>query len=412
MAVLAPAATEQSLPTPNLASPQFKANPYPFYARLRAEAPVYRTTLPDRRAAWLVTRYDDVVLLLKDGRFVKDRRNIGETVAKVGGHWMPPMLRPLAENMLDLDAPTHTRLRALVHKAFTPGRIAGLQGRIEALCDELLAPVRATGRIELMHQYALPIPTTIIAELLGIPVADRHRFHAWSARIVQVSAPTDGLMAMPAIVQLLRYVRRLVDKRRSQPADDLLTALVQAEEGGDTLSSDELLAMIILLLIAGHETTVNAIGNSTYMLLQNPAALEELRADPSLMNSAVEELLRYAPPVEMATERYAREDLELAGVPIRRGDLVLGVIGSANRDARQFADPDRLDLRRTPNRHLAFGQGMHYCLGAPLARLETQIALRTLLAQLPTLRLAVSPAQITWRKGMFLRGLDRLPLLF
>ncbi|HMA33988.1 MAG TPA: cytochrome P450 [Chloroflexia bacterium] len=400
--------------SPNLASPQFKADPHPFYARLRAEAPVYRATLPGRQPAWLVTRYDDVSALLKDARFVKDRRNLSTANGPPAtAPWVPAMLKPLAENMLDLDAPAHTRLRALVHKAFTPARVAGLQGRIEQLCDDLLARVRRAGRIELIHQYALPIPTTIIAELLGIPAADRHRFHAWSARIVTATnRGPDMLRALPAAWQLVRYVRGQVAARRAQPGDDLLSALVQAEDGGDTLSADELLAMVIILLIAGHETTVNAIGSGILTLLQNPAVLEELRADPALLPGAVEELLRYCSPVEIATERYAREDRELGGVPIRRGDLVLGVLASANRDERQFADPDRIDIRRTPNRHLAFGQGAHYCVGAPLARLETQIALRTVIQQMPALRLATAPTQLRWQRGVFLRGVEQLPLAF
>jgi cytochrome P450 PksS len=399
-----------SIVAPNLASPQFKANPHPFYARLRAEAPVYATRLPTGQAAWLVTRYDDVAGLLKDGRFAKDRRNAQDAKGPTGNAWVPGALKALERNMLDQDAPDHTRLRALVHKAFTPRRIEQLRARIQTLCDELLDAVQAGGRIELIHDYALPLPITIIAEMLGVPLRDRGRFHAWSSRIVSIATPRDGLLALPMVWQMIKYLRTLIRQRRADPQDDLLTSLIQAEEAGDVLSEDELLAMIILLLVAGHETTVNLIGNGTLALLEHPAALDQLRQDAALMPAAVEELLRYTSPVEVATERYARAALALQGVAIPRGGLVLGVLGSANRDERQFAAPDTLDITRTPNRHLAFGQGAHYCLGAPLARLEGQIAFTTLLQHHTHLRLARPPEALRWHRGIFLRGLEQLPL--
>lgn len=391
----------------NLASRQFKADPYPFYAKLRAQAPVYRTTLPSRRPAWLVTRYADVLALLKDERLVKDRRN---TSPGQGGKqpWMPAFLRPLAQNMLDLDPPDHTRLRALVHKAFTPTRIAQLRVRVEALCEELLDAAERRGGLEAIEDYALPIPLTIIAELLGVPPEDRAAFRRWSANIVSVASGLDFARALPGIWRVMRYLRALCARRRAEPQDDLLSALVQAEEAGDQLSEDELLAMVFLLLLAGHETTVNLIGNSIHTLTAHPEAAERLRRSPELIKPAVEELARYASPVIMATERYARKDLELAGVTIPRGGLILGVLASANRDERQFAEPDHLDLGRESNHHLAFGQGMHYCLGAPLARLETQVALTTLLRRLPELRLDRPVQQLRWSPGLFVRGLEQL----
>jgi len=393
----------------NLASCQFKADPYPFYAALRANAPVYRTTLPGRRPVWLVSRYADVVALLKDERLVKDRRNT--TPGRNGKQpWMPAFLRPLAQNMLDLDPPDHTRLRALVHKAFTPARIAQLRARVEALCDELLDAAERRGRLEVIEGYALPIPLTIIAELLGVPPEERAAFRRWSANVVSVASAVDFARALPGIWRVMRYLRALCARRRAEPQDDLLTALVQAEEAGDKLSEDELLAMVFLLLLAGHETTVNLIGNSIHTLIAHPEAAEGLRRSPERIKPAVEELARYASPVVMATERYAREDLELAGVAVPRGGLVLGVLASANRDERQFAEPDRLDLGREANHHLAFGQGMHYCLGAPLARLETQVALTTLLRRLPELRLDRPGQPLRWNPGLFVRGLEQLPV--
>ena len=401
---------------PDLASPAFKANPYPFYARLRAEAPVWRATLRDRRTAWLVTRYEDVARVLKDDTFAKDKLNAMDPEQRAKTPWVPGFLKPLERNMLDLDDPDHARLRALVSKAFTPRLIERLRGRIEALCEELLDAMererKRKGGTDLVAGYALPLPATVIAELLGVPAEDHARFHRWSNRLVSVSSGRDMLRALPAALSFVRYLRKLVERRRADPEDDLITALIRAEEAGDKLSEDELLAMAFLLLVAGHETTVNLIASGTLALLEHPEQAERLRRDPSLVKPAVEELLRYTSPVEMATERYAREDAEIGGTTIPRGGLVLAVLGSANRDERHFEDPDVLDLARDPNRHLAFGRGgVHHCLGAPLARMEGQIALTALLRRFPGARLAMAPETLRWRRGLFLRGLERLPLV-
>jgi cytochrome P450 len=402
--------------TPDLASPAFKANPYPFYARLRTEAPVWRVTLGDRRTAWLVTRYEDVARVLKDDTFAKDKLNAMDPEQRAKTPWVPGFLRPLERNMLDLDDPDHVRLRALVSKAFTPRLIERLRGRIEALCEELLDAMererKRKGGTDLVAGYALPLPATVIAELLGVPAEDHARFHSWSNRLVSVSSGRDMLRALPAALSFVRYLRKLVERRRADPDDDLITALIRAEEAGDKLSEDELLAMAFLLLVAGHETTVNLIASGTLALLEHPEQTERLRRDPSLVKPAVEELLRYTSPVEMATERYARQDAEIGGRRIPRGGLVLAVLGSANRDERQFEDPDVLDLARDPNRHLAFGRGgVHHCLGAPLARMEGQIALSAFLRRFPGARLAMAPESLHWRRGLFLRGLEKLPLV-
>ncbi len=398
-------------PDPNLASPQFKADPFGFYARLRATAPVHRVTLPGKRSAWLVARYDDVVATLKDDRLAKDPLNALSDDQRAKQPWLPGFLKPLSRNMLDLDGADHARLRALVHKAFTPRLIEQLHGRIQTLADDLLSAVPDKSRLDLIRDYALPLPITIISDLLGVPQADRQQFGRWSRRIVAVTAsPLDLPLVLPAIWQFMRFVRRLCAIRRADPQDDLLSALLHAEEAGDTFSEDELLAMVVLVLIAGHETTVNLIGNGTLALLENPEQLALLRANPALSKSAVEELLRFTSPVELATERYAREPITIAGTTIPRGEQVLAVLASANRDERYFVQPGLLDLTRQPNRHLAFGQGSHYCLGAPLARLEGQIAFNTLLRRAPNLRLTVPPDALRWRRGMFLRGLERLPL--
>ena len=396
----------------NIASTAFKADPYPFYARLRAEAPVCAVKLPDKQTAYLVTRYDDVAALLKDQRFAKDMNSAMTPEQLRRQPWVPPMLRPMLQNMLDQDDPNHTRLRGLVHKAFTPRRVEQMAERAQAVADGLLDAVEARGQIDLIQQYALPIPVTIIADMLGVPARDRHAFHRWSKAITGNTGTLWGmLLAIPTMMRFMGYIRRLVALRRADPQDDLLTALVQAEETGDQLSEDELVAMVMLLLIAGHETTVNLIGNGVLALLRSPEQLARLRADPALSKTAVEELLRYESPVEMATQRYARADVELVGAAIPRGSLVFGVLASANRDEAQFPRADELDLARAPNRHLAFGQGVHYCLGAPLARLEGQIAINTLLRRAPDLRLA-APGALRWRSGLVLRGLEALPLTF
>ena len=399
---------------PDLTSPTFKANPHPFDTRLREESPVWRTTLPDKRTAWLVTRYEDVAGVLKDKSFAKDPLNAQDLEQRPKGPWVPGILKPLERNMLDVDDPDHRRLRTLVSKAFTPRLMERLRGRVEAICQELLdAMERKRGRVELVRDYALPLPATVIAELLGIPADDHRKFHRWSNRIVSVSSARDFWRALPAAVAFIRYLRKMSERRRISPEDDLISALVQAEEDGHKLSQDELLAMSFLLLVAGHETTVNLIASGTLALIGHPEQLEELKSDPQLIKLAVEELLRYTSPVEIATERYARQDLDVSGTEIPRGELVLAVLGSANRDEQYFDQPNGLHLGRDPNKHLAFGRGgVHHCLGAPLARMEGQIAITALLQRFPDLRLAVEPESLRWRRGLFLRGLKKLPLEF
>ena len=397
----------------NIVSAEFKATPFPLLAALRAREPVFRTHLPDKTKTpvWLVTRYEDVSALLKDERFTKSRRSAltPEQLRKLP--WVPPMFRPLERNMLDLDQPDHTRLRALVHKAFTPRLVERMRARVQSLADELLDGAARRAEMDLIDDYALPLPMTIITEILGVPTGDRHKFHKWSKAVVSLSSPDATVRVIPSVWMFIRYLRRFFKTRRRDPRDDLASALIQAEEAGDKLSEDELLAMVFLLLIAGHETTVNLIGGGVLALLEHPEQMDRLRREPALIKPAVEELLRYSPPVFMSTERYAREDVSLRGVTIPRGEMTLGVIGSANRDETVFENPDRLDITREPNKHLSFGQGIHFCLGAPLARMEAQIAIDTLLRRMPDLRPKVPTASLRWRPSMILRGLDALPVL-
>ena len=398
-----------SVTIPNIASPGFKADPHPFFARLRSESPVFRIQLPTGQWAWLITRYDDVAAVLKDQRFAKDKANAISPEEAGKPAWVPALFKPLARNMLDVDPPDHTRLRQLVHKAFSPGLIERLRDRVQSLTEELIVAAERRGRMDLIADYALPIPTTIIAEMLGVPPSDRLRFHRWS-RVIVASEPSGWRMlrAIPSAIAFIRYIRRLVKARRSSPRDDLVTALVQVEEEGARLDEDELVSMVFLLLIAGHETTVNLVGNGMLALLRHPEQLRYLRAEPAGIKAAVEELLRFDGPLQLATERYAREDVEVAGTIIRRGNLVYAALASANRDKRHFSEPDRLDLCREPNKHLAFGLGVHYCLGAPLARLEGQIAIGTLVGRAPNLRISGRP--LRWRRGLVLRGLEALPV--
>jgi len=394
--------SQQILKIADLARPNFKANPYPFYARLRATSPVCRTKLLGQ-TTWLITRYDDAFMVLKDERFVKDWLPTTRWLHKVSGG--------LTRHMLNEDGPDHTRLRTLVHKAFTPSLVDRLRERIQTACDELLEDLATDGRMDLMNGYALPLPLTIIAELLGIPAEDRRRLHSLTRTSLSASNLLGVLRSLPDQRLAICRLRKLIAERRREPREDLITALVQAEEAGDKLSEHELTATIFLLLIAGYETTVNLIGSGALTLLQHPQERERLQRSPELAASAIEEVLRFTSPLDMASQRFAREDLAIRDTKIMQGDVVAVVIGSANHDESQFPDAERFDITREPNKHLAFGQGLHFCIGAPLARMEGQIALLTLFRRFPNLRLAQPPESLRWRKSLIVRGLEELPVV-
>jgi cytochrome P450 len=385
----------------DLARPDFKANPYPFYARLRATNPVCPTKLLGQ-PTWLITRYEDVVNVLKDERFVKDWPPRTKWIHRLSG--------PVTRNMLNKDAPDHNRLRTLVHKAFTPSLVERLRNRIQKACDELLDTLAARGHMDLMSGFALPLPLTIIAELLGIPSEERRRMHVLSRSSLSASNVLGVLRSVPDQRLLIRRIRKLIGERRREPSDDLITALVQAEEAGDKLNEEELVATIILLLIAGYETTVNLIGTGALALIESSEQRELLLGNPALADSAIEELLRYTSPLDLASQRFAREDVRVDSITIPQSHVVIAVLGSANHDESQFPGPENLDLVRNPNRHVAFGQGVHFCVGAPLARLEGQIALLSLFRRFPTLALANSVDQLRWRKSLIVRGLEELPV--
>ncbi|MGH3845606.1 MAG: cytochrome P450 family protein [Pseudonocardiaceae bacterium] len=387
-------------------SPAAKRNPYPIYARLRAAQPVHCVTLPSGHRRWLITRYDDAERALCDPRLVKTMP-FGD---------LPAEVRPLVQHMLASDPPDHTRLRALVRKAFSPRLVEGLRPRIQQIADELLDAVARTGRMDLIDDYAFPLPIMVITELLGVPSADRAQFRIWSNAAVS-GEPVNAGEPLPAwrstaLAAFSDYLRTLLERKRADPSNDLVSELVQAQEQGDALSVDELLATVYLLIVAGHETTVNLIGNAMLSLLAHPDQLRMLIEDPSMVGSAVEELLRYTGPGETATLRYADTDIEYNGVIIPQGDQVVVVVASANRDETRFASADQLDITRADNHHLAFGKGIHFCLGAALARMEGQIAINTLLRRMPALRPAVPLDELQWRPSLILRGLESFPVLF
>jgi cytochrome P450 len=398
--------------TPDLMSPTFKANPYPTYAYLRENQPVARFETPDAPPMWLITRYDEASRILKDPRFVKNYRMVMSAEQLAMLPEIPSLIQPLTRTMLDLDAPDHTRLRGLVHKAFTPSLVEQMRARVQEIADSLIDAVQDKGQMDVIADFAFPLPITVIAEILGVPAADRDKFRVWSKTIVDGDFGRDLETVVPHIVSFSDYLRAQFEERRRFPKNDLITALLQAEEQGDKLNEEELLSMVFLLLIAGHETTVNLIGNGLLLLLRHPDQLTRLRAEPGLLRTAIEEMLRCESPIEIATERYAREDIEIAGVTIPRGELVLVGLSAANRDPAQFENADTFDVTRVENRHLAFGQGVHYCLGAPLARLEGMIAITTLLRRLPHLKLAVEPEALVWRQSLIIRGLEALPVTF
>jgi cytochrome P450 len=399
----------------DLYSHDFRLTTHETYARMRAESPVHlQPGLDGETPIWFVTRYDDVVALLTDNeRFVVDPALAltPEELEALAADGFQPDER-VNENLLAKDGADHRRLRRLVTKAFTPRMVEGLRPRIQEIADELIDRVAADGRMELVDDFAFPLPITVIAELLGIPVQDQDRFRVWSSNVVMPAlTPEQRELAARHADEFIAYLDELFAQRRAEPTDDLVSALVQAEDEGDTLSENELYSMVVLLIVAGHETTVSLITNAVYALLSHPDQLAALRADPSLMPGAVEELLRFDSPVERTITRWVAADGELGGQALTRGDLVIAVVGSANRDAAQFAHADELDLHRdSSTKHVGFGRGPHYCLGAPLARLETEIALETLLRRLANLRLAIVADDLYWRPIPIFRSLASLPL--
>jgi cytochrome P450 len=380
-----------------LDDPAFLADPHPVYAQWRRTGPVRRVRLPSGVDAWLVTRYEDARQALTDPRLSKTGR-----VGDQSGY------AAVSQHMLGADPPDHTRLRRLVAAAFTIRRIEALRPRIEQIADELLDAMAGRHAADLIDAFAFPLPIRVICELLGVPADDRDRFRDWSNVIVGGEAYRERVPA--ALTAMVGYIFELIARRRGGDGDDLLSGLIRARDAGDRLSGTELSSMVFLLLLAGHETTVNLIGNGTYLLLDRPERWAGLRADRELLPTAIEEFLRYDGPVETSTFRLTTADVRIGEQLIPAGERVLVVLLSANRDEDRFPDADLFKLDRRQNPHLAFGHGIHYCLGAPLARLEAQVAFTKLLDRLPDLRLAVPATELRWRPGVLLRGLQELPV--
>lgn len=403
------AEADPSLSLFHLLDPEVLADPYPLYARLRAEDPVHWDPFLH---AWIVTRYSDVLTVLHD--YSADRTPTPEQLTAMGLSHLTPIAKVMVRQMLFMDAPAHTRLRGLASVAFTPRRIDVLRAHIQEIADRLLDSAVPSGRMDLMAQFANPLPAIVTAEMLGVPAEDHERLKLWSADFAEMLGnfqhnPDRVPRVLRSVEEMTEYFRGAIADQRRTPREGLVRSLLTAEVDGDRLSEEEVIANCIVTMVGGQETTTNLIGNGVLTLLRHPPELERLREDPSLSASAVEELLRYESPSQH-TARMAPSDRELGGRPIRKRQAVIAVMGAANRDPERFPDPDRLDLSRQPNRHVAFGWAAHFCFGAPLARMEGQIAFDTLLRRLPELRLA--PGPLEWRENLGLRGLKSLPVSF
>jgi len=393
-------------PSGLFALPDYRVNPYAHYAKIRTQTPVYPTTLPDGTPVLLVTRYADVVPALKDARLVKNINNARAT------HWWSRFMQSLfsGTNMLRADPPDHTRLRKLASEAFKPKYIAQMRDAITTIANQLIDQVAAQGQMDLIRDFALPLPITVITQMLDVPTSDHAKFHEWSnAIIASGTLSSESPVAGRQVLPLVWYMRKLIAQRRKKLGDDLVSQLIVATHEGSKLSDAELISTTILLLIAGHETTVNLIGNGMLALMQHPTQYTWLQQHPDHIPVAIEEMLRYANPVQLVN-RYASVDMEIAGVPITRGTHLQLILAAANHDDHWLPDAEAFDVTRDEAKHMAFSQGIHYCLGAPLARLEGEIAVTTLLARLPQLQLAGSVADLTWRSAIELRGLKALPV--
>ena len=397
----------------DLLDPKWSVNPFPHYARLRDDAPIHWSQM-GKMGFWVVARHADCLAMLRDRRVSSDTLNVPE------GFRRPIDDDPLAAARLDMrpflfrDPPDHSRLRGLLVKAFTPKVVESLRDRAQHMVDELLEDVLAAGEVDLLEEFASPLPVRVICDLLGVPAEDWDRFREWSDAMARGLDPdfllSDEIVAARdiAVVQFAGYFYDLLADRRKHLGGDLLSRLIEVEEEGSVLTEAEMLSTCILLLVAGHETAAILLSGGTLALLQHPDQMEQFRSDPAVQRTAIEEMLRYVTPVQM-TARAMTEDAEFGGVHFAAGDYAILLLASANRDPRQFDDPERFDITRTPNNHLGLGFGIHHCLGAPLARMESQVALATLVRRAPRMTLAVD--EITYKSNIVMRGMESLPVL-
>jgi pimeloyl-[acyl-carrier protein] synthase len=392
-----------------LLDPDVLADPYPLYRRLRESDPVAWDPFLH---AWVVTNYAGVLTVLH--KFSADRTPTPEQLAAMGLKSLEPVAEVMVRQMLFMDAPAHTRLRGLCSSAFTSRRVDHLRPHIQEIADGLIDQVFAQGRMDVITDFAAPLPAIVTAELLGVPTSDHQQLKDWSADFAEMLGnfqhnPDRVTRVLRTVDEMTRYFRAAIREQERNPRNGLVQLLVNASEGGSRLSEDEVIANIIVTMVGGQETTTNLIGNGLLTLIRNPGALAQLRDDPSIIEPAVEELLRYESPSQH-TARLAPDDLVLGDKHIKRRDAVMAVMAAANRDPARFPDPDRLDLTRKDNRHVAFGWAAHFCFGAPLARIEGQVAFSTLLRRLPNV--ALEPGPLVWRENLGLRGLTTLPVTF
>jgi pimeloyl-[acyl-carrier protein] synthase len=388
-----------------LLDPEVLADPYPLYHRLRNEDPVHWDPFLH---AWVVTRYEEVVRVLQD--FSANRTFTPQQLEEMGLFQLSPIAAVMVKQMLFMDPPAHTRLRGLCSQAFTPRRVEMLRARIQGIADRLIDTMLPAGRMDVIRDFAAPLPATVTAELLGVPTSDHVQLKAWSADFAEMLGnfqhnPDRTQRVLRSVQDMTTYFQAAIAAAREHPGEGLIHHLLLAEVDGNRLSDEEVIANLIVTMVGGQETTTNLIGNGLLTLLRNPDVMRQLRLDLSLIPSAVEELLRYESPSQH-TARIAPADVELGGKSIKRKDAVIAVMGAGNRDPQRFPDPDRLDVTRKDNRHVAFGAGAHFCFGAPLARMEAQIAFSSLLQRLPELKL--EPGSVTWRNNLGLRGLTAL----
>ncbi|MEI4615800.1 cytochrome P450 [Bacillus cereus] len=396
----------------NLASAQFKEDAYEIYKESRKKQPILFVNQVEIGKEWLITRYEDALPLLKDNRLKKDWTNVFSQDIK-NMYLSVDNSDHLTTHMLNSDPPNHSRLRSLVQKAFTPKMIAQLDGRIQRIADDLISNIERKGTLNLVDDYSFPLPIIVISEMLGIPKEDQAKFRTWShAVIASPETPEEIKETEKQLSEFITYLQYLVDIKRKEPKEDLVSALILAESEGHKLSARELYSMIMLLIVAGHETTVNLITNTVLALLENPNQLQLLKDNPKLIDSAIEEGLRYYSPVEVTTARWAAEPFQIHDRTIEKGDMVVIALASANRDETVFENPEVFDITRENNRHIAFGHGSHFCLGAPLARLEAKIAITTLFNRMPELQIKGNREEIKWQGNYLMRSLEELPLTF
>ncbi|MBF6469296.1 cytochrome P450 [Nocardia beijingensis] len=388
---------------------QMRVDPLPTLAQMRAEAPIVRLFNPHQGAPeWRVTRYGDVVELLRDPRFSKDKRKLSDQARS--RYFRVTEFDRLDNHMLYADPPEHSRMRALVAKAFTPRRISQLRPRIAEATESLLDLAEQQDSVDLLDALAFRLPITVLVELIGVPIEDQERFREWTR--ILIAPPSDGnfdaLRRMA--IEFQQYLEEFLALRRRHPRDDLTSALIEAQTHGDRLTPVELMSMVFLLIAAGFETTGNLIGNGVWALLRHPAQLRRLRDTPDLIEPAIEEVLRYCPPVANSTGAFPLTDVEFRGTVIPAEELVVASLLSAHHDDERFPEPDRFDVTRSPNQHLGFGHGLHFCLGSSLAKLEAQVAIGTLVQRFPRLGFAADPDTLRWKIGVFVHGLERLPV--